>query len=336
MIRPDKVDVSVIIPYAEDWPHLYFTASQAAALLTASKLTHEIIICGNNDKNSQGQAIQDAAIFVTSRDLGDAHNVRMLVNDVPGNGPAANMAAKEAVGKYLCFTDSHVVFHPNIFTECIKVIDRYEDAGLVHSPITWTGVPHNADFSFDNRKRCFQYLYRQFDKTGEWYLHKHFHGTYNHHCVNPNEAYPVAGCGHGFFMVRGDTWKKTGGYHPAQRGYGGREAFVTFKMWLMGYRNFTVPTTNHMHYNGRRLYNWNMDWWYKNNMMQAYLIGGDKWLRIIYDNFRANPRVKPAVIERLMQEGVAESQEQRKFVVDNQKVEFDELFAIWDRDKVFY
>lgn len=332
------VDVSVCIPYASDWPHLYFTVNQIATLMVHSNLTHEIIVCANN---SDKESIKDAAKLITAVDFGTFHKARMIVTDTPSNGQAANACAKEAAGKYMVFTDSHVVLHPNIFTECIRVMDTREDCGMVHSPVTWTGIPFvqdpaSKDMTFANNKRCYQYLYRAFDATGDWYLSRHFHGTYNHTCVDPNDAYPIAGCGHGFFMTRRDVWERVGGYHTGQIGYGGREAFVTFKMWLLGYRNYVTPLTNHIHYNGRRLYSWKMDNWFRNAMQQAYSIGGDKWLDIIYNSFVKKPGVRANVIMQLREEAVATSQAERNFVLSNQRCSFDELFKVWDDTKVFY
>jgi GT2 family glycosyltransferase len=369
------IDVSVCIPFAEDWPHLYFTLNNLAVTLVTSKLTHEFIICANN---SSQRSLDSIKKLITEKDFCSAHKSQLVISDTPANGPAANMACLKASGKYLCFTDSHVIVYPNIFTECIKVIDRYEDAGLVHAPITWTGIPHDENFNFKPNTRCFQYRYKEW-KAGspDWYLWQHFHGTYNHRKAS-DEAYPVAGSGHGFFMVKRDTWNKVGGYHPGQRGYGGREPFVTFKMWLFGYRNFVVPATNHIHYNGRRNYQWSMDLWYRNCMQQAYCIGGEKALNIIYEKFLAKPGNNHDVINRLRQEaisgcqydlaselvskglksrfdkgelgspetykiwensaslGIESSEPIRKFVLDNQKMPFEDLFKVWDEQKVFY
>ena len=153
IIEKPLVDVSICIPFAEDFPHIYFTLNNIVSVLVASKLTHEIIVCANNSSN---QMIEDTRKLITAKDFVNNHKAQLLISDIPANGPAANTAALNAKGKYLCFTDSHVIVHPNIFTECIKVIDQYEDAGLVHSPITWTGVPHDSKFEFGNG-RCFQY-----------------------------------------------------------------------------------------------------------------------------------------------------------------------------------
>jgi GT2 family glycosyltransferase len=369
-----KYDVSVCIPYAEDWPMLYFTLNNIVATLVASKLTHEIIVVANN---STLKFIEDANKLITAVDFQKFHNSQLIVSPIPANGPAANECYKKAQGKYICFTDSHVIVWHNIFTECLKVMDRYEDAGLIHAPIVWTGFPHNADFNFAPGKRCFQYLYRTYKKDDpEWYLWQHFHGQYNHQqCAQ--EAYPIAGCGHGFFMVRNEVWQKIGGYHGGQRGYGGREPFVTFKAWLLGHRNFTVPTTCHCHYNGRRNYFWSNDLWYRNVLQQAYCTGGEKWLDKIYQKFASKKGVRPEVMKMLRDEavsgcaydkssekmaslimgskkseedrteyakiwlgaakmGVESSEPIRKFVVDNQKYEFDDLFKLWDDTGVFY
>ena len=327
--------VSVCIPYSMDWPHIYFTANQAATLLVASKLSHEIIVVANN---SDEQCIEDTAKLITARDFGEPHRAKLIVNDTPSNGVAANIAAQHATGEYLCFMDSHCVLHPNIFEECIKVMEADDLAGLVHAPITWTGVPHNPEnFDFVPGKRCYQYRYREWDnkKPGEWYLHQHFHGTYNHAMQNPR-PYQIAGCGHGFFMVRRSTWEKVGGYHPGQIAYGGREPFVTFKMWLFGFRNYTVPTTNHIHYNGRRMYHWTQDWWYENCMMQAYSTAGEKYLDIIYDKFVAKKGNAKEKLMSMRESAVEKSKSQRAFVLANQQYEFEDLFKLWDDKKVYY
>jgi hypothetical protein len=369
-----KYDVSIIVPMAEDMPHMYFSLNGAAAALVSSKLSHEMRVCVNN---STPKCIEDASKLIEAVDFKKYHNAVMSVSPVPANGPAANEAAKGAQGKYLCFMDSHVVLHPNLFTECIKVMDQYADAGLCHPSITWTGCPYDETFGFARGKRCFQYLYKTYLKDDPtWYISQHFHGQYNHQQCSES-AYPIAGCGHGVFMVRNEVWQKIGGYHGGQRGYGGREPFVTFKSWLFGYRNFSVPTTNHIHFNGRRNYFWSNDLWYRNVLQQAYCTGGEKWLDKIYQKFAAKKGVRPEVMKMLRDEavsgcaydlssekmaslimgskkseedrteyakiwlgaakmGVESSEPIRKFVVDNQKYEFDDLFKLWDETKVFY
>lgn len=331
-------DVSVVIPFGNDFPAIYFTLNNIASILVASKLTHEFIVVVNNTPAENFEEARKS-ILDPANDFGKYHRLTVIHNEIASNGLAANAGAAVATGKYLLMTDAHVIVHPNLFTECIQVMDDNLDAGLVHAPVTWTGIPYAKDpdgsFLFVHSKRCYQYRYREFDKTGDWYLSRHFHGTYNHHLSSP-KPYPIAGCGHGLYMIRRSTWERIGGYHPAQRAYGGREAFVTFKAWLLGFRNFTVPTTNHIHYNGRRHYAWTNDLWLKNNMMQAYSIGGDKWLDIIYASFLKKPGIKLPIIERLRNEAVAESTEQRAFVLANQRCAFDDLFPIWDETKVFY
>jgi GT2 family glycosyltransferase len=348
------VDVSVCIPFAEDFPHIYFTVNNIVSTLVHSGLTHEVLVVVNNTKPETLESARKS-ILDPATDFSKFHKCRVLstpdrstvpydvpqtpMGDIPSNGLAANVAAAAAEGRFLLMCDSHVIVHPNLFTECIKVMEEHEDAGLVHAPVTWTGIPYakNPDgtFRFANNKRCYQYRYREFDETKDWYLSRHFHGTYNHHLTS-EKPYPIAGCGHGLYMVRKSTWDRLGGYHPAQLAYGGREAFMTFKSWLLGYRNFTVPMTNHIHYNGRRLYTWNMDLWMRNNMQQAYCIGGEKWLNIIYENFKKKPGVKAPIIERLRNEAEERSVDQRRFVLDNQKCEFEDLFKLWDSTNVFY
>jgi hypothetical protein len=223
-------------------------------------------------------------------------------------------------------------------------MERDEKAGLVHSPITWTGVPFEPDFSFKKGKRCFQYLYREWDRKkhpGEWYLNQGgFTGTY-HHAQASENPYMIAGCGHGFFMVRREVWEKIGGYHTGQRAYGGRESFVSFKSWLFNFHNYTVPSTNHIHYNGRRLYEWvdgmghrGNDVFWRNTMTQAYSIGGEEWLNKTYEKYKTKPGVRLPVLEKLRQEAVEMSSVERKFVLDNQIMPFNDLFKMWDEMKV--
>lgn len=188
-----ELKVSVCIPVANDWPHLYFTINQAAMLLVNSKLSHEIIVVENN--SSEDFIRSSCKSIICAKDAAIAHNMRMYVSDTPSNGIAANEAAKHATGEYLAFMDSHVVLHPNIFEECIKVMENEKDVGMVHAPITWTGMPFEKDWSLSRGKRCYQYRYREGEPNGPWYLNAHFQGVYNHTLVS-DSPYPIAGCGH--------------------------------------------------------------------------------------------------------------------------------------------
>ncbi len=340
-----KYDVSLCVPFAGGlWESAIQTLNHLAMVLTESRLTHEIIVVANNTPQ---QNIDNIAKLVAASGFGPYHHSRIIVNDIPSNGLAANKAAEKSSGRYLCFTDAHVVVSSNIFTELIRAMNMNDKVGMVHAPITWTGFPHTVDFRAIPNSRCYQYRYREWDKkkhAGQWYLDQHFHGTYSHFndgMMNPRK---IAGCGHGFFMMKNDVWKKVGGYHPAQRSYGGREPFLTFKNWMFGYENYTVPAVHHIHSNLPRGYEWTdetntkfgMDVWYRNCLQSAYCIGGDKWLDKIYGKFSAKKGVKPKVIQEIRDKAVADSKVQRQFVLDNKIIEFDDLWPMFDKQGIFY
>jgi len=345
-----KYDVSVIIPFAaEDINSLWFTLQNIASTLVHSKLTHEIIVianntgakyercpqCNNKFQPRKSQPSEELARGVlTGRDFANFHNTRMLVVDRPSNASAANAGAVEAKGKYLCFADEHIIVHPNMFTECIKTMERHGDAGLVHPYVNWSGAPYGKNFESLGGRSCFQYLYREYDKKKpgvEYWTHA-FHGVYNSKkCAN--EPYPILGCGHGVYMIKHDVWERLGGkdfYHNAQSAVTGREAAPTFKSWLFGYKNYSVCTAGHQHSNLSRSYFWTNDYSMQNNMQMAYIIGGTGALDVIYMSMSKKPGVRPEVLKALRETAQATSEEHRKFVLANQKLEFKDLFDYCD------
>jgi GT2 family glycosyltransferase len=297
---------------------MYFTVNQCILNLVEHKIPHEIIVVVNN---STPEVIEACRKLMTARDM-RFHNAKMLVNEIPSNALGANTAALEAVGEYIAMMDSHVVIASNIFTSCINVLESNSDAGMVHAPISWTGSPYDNNWNYT--KRCYEY---------QMTLERDFHGIYSGD-KRSNDPYPIAMCGHGFYMTRKKDWDIVGGYHSAQRGYGGRETFLSLKYWLFGYRNFTDPRTHHIHYNGRRLYYWTSDMHMKNTFLCAYSIGGKEWSEKIYAHYKQKKGVKEAILQRLYTEAIAESQKEREFVVKNQKMTLDELIQLWKNTKV--
>src|SRR5207248_815115 len=86
-----------------------------------------------------------------------------------------------------------------------------------------------------------------------------------------------------------------GGYGPLClfEGYGGEEMYFDLKMWLLGKKNWIDPKLIHYHFNGTRGYkrHYTSDY-YRNMMMCAFVIGGEKWMHTVYDGFLQEPKFR--------------------------------------------
>lgn len=196
-------------------------------------------------------------------------------NDAMSPPSARQLGTETANGKLLFFLDNHCLPNRGYFDRAVKQLKR-DDVDMIHST---TAYYSGFDLGY-HYKLC---------------LERNFWGTGSFEPQDKENPYRVAMGGHGGFAIRRAVWNEVGGYWMGFRGYGGEEPYFDLKMWLLGKQVWLDPKMIHHHFAGERPYPRHFsDDYYRNMLMCANIIGGQKWMYRVYNSFSENPlRWKP-------------------------------------------
>lgn len=179
---------------------------------------------------------------------------------------ARQLAAERAKGKYMFFFDNHVMVCKDYFKRALLDFEKY-DMGMIHSTTKF----------FEGDPTIYHYKLK---------LTKNFWAEGAMHAEHEFKPYKCAAGGHGGFIVKADTWREMGGYWKGFVGYGAEEITTDLQWWMRGKSIYIDPLVIHYHWAGQRGYarHYSADY-FRNMMMSANIIGGEKWLWKVYDSF---------------------------------------------------
>jgi hypothetical protein len=149
--------------------------------------------------------------------------VRLIDNEKPSSAASMELAAREANGEYIFYTDSHTLIGQETITALLRFFRRHEGEPIafVHAPIQWA---HNSKKA---RKVSFR-LHR--NALGSWGK------MISHECKITWKGMP--------HMIRKDVYNAIGGYGCLAKnnvGWGGLIPYLGIKPWLLGYENWGIP-----------------------------------------------------------------------------------------------
>jgi glycosyltransferase involved in cell wall biosynthesis len=240
----------------------------------------------------------------------------------PLSPPTARaLGAESATGEYLAFFDNHCLVKPGYFKRAKTNMAAY-GMDMLHST-----TRYYADHEY-----CYEYIL-------EPTIRRNFWGAAQDKPYDTENPYRIAVAGHGGFIVRRSVWEEVGGYGPTYlfEGYGGEEMYFDLKMCLLGKTNWIDPQMIHYHWNGARGYDRHFSpEYYRNMMMCAYIIGGDKWLMTVYMSFLRESKSKKVDLFELYV-GAQDRGRGAKEILDRQRtMSLDELFEFFKAHNVRY
>lgn len=269
--RADRADadVSVVIAHRGPVIGLWSTLESCKLDLDASGLSYEFIVVANGEeKLSEDLALQKYWLGKSGH-LGDF--IHVAENMSPPS--ARHLGAQSARGNFLFFFDNHCLVHPGYFKRAVESMTNHNIDVLHSTTRFWMG-------------------------ENSWYeYHMNFARNFwvDRNYTEPLKAespYPIGVAGHGGFAVRADFWKHVDGYWQGFEGYAGEEPYFDLKAWLMGGTVWIDPHVVHVHWSGRRDYNRHYtDDYFRNLLMAAHIIGGEKYLYSVYDSFVGSTRL---------------------------------------------
>lgn len=241
--------------------------------------------------------------------------LRIFYDPVLSNVGTRNKGASYAKYQNIIFADAHIGVKIGTILSTLTALNTY--GGLIHSPVSWMGA------SFENPDPGYQYSYKVGEKI--W-------GTWNKIKVSSTPFYiPITG--HCWLAVKKKEFIEKRGYPFAQRVYGGGEPYLDTKWWMTGSTSMCDPNSLVYHLSAGRDYSWNNIDLIHNMFLVSYILGGTKWADRILITYLNKPGVHPNIIKGVYEEALQEGKEDREWLIENQKMTFEELLRLdWNDD----
>ena len=325
--------LSVIISNRNDTVMLSITVRSCIEELRPLGLKNcEIIIADNSDSN-----IYELLPSVLPTGYYKEGLIKVLRQDFPCLFSARELAAREASGEYILCLDSHMlVGHDTIF-DLVNFMDRHPEPnlGFAHAPISWIhqherAAKHDRDMSVN--------------ELGDW------------NNVYPNErtitwkGMPWI-CNRKWFLDQDKGLNAYGALAKHYISWGGGDMHIGIKPWLLGFKNWAVPTNPCFHIGpfpkidrGKdpnvafvgpdkyRLYSASGNYPHTFGfLVSCYVLGGESMIdrnepaiTKRFGNYINVKKWKPKAIEL--------GQEERQWLLKRQKISFEELLTTkpWD------
>lgn len=320
-------DVSVIIAHRGEPMGLWSTIISCTSDLDKANLDYEFVIFVNGEKDTPSKLKQvNLPIHIdlhstlehlsNSKRLGHA---TILQRNVAAP-TARQLASEHASGKYLFFLDNHCIVEPNYFSEALHTLRN--EADMVHSV---TKFYHGEKLHFHYKIKP----YTNFWGESALLPHSIFH------------EYQMAAGGHGGFAVSASSWSDIGGYWKGFSGYAGEELTTDLQYWMCGRKICMNTKMMHNHWSGKRPYPRHFtDDYYRNLMMSAHIIGGEKYLWKVFAHFhkgntKATISGEPVkTMYGLLEEAYYQSKEEADRLAKRRLIDLDGLLHFFQESNI--
>jgi len=262
------MELSVIIPYVNEWPMNVFTIRNIAEELR-DRADFEIIAINNYCDEVAGQIGN-----IRSDDDKAGEQLKGVMRGHPwlkaldysdklSHWQAKNMGVQASSGKWLFFCDAHCIVSRDALYNMYQYAEEHLDPmeGSIHLPLTY----HIMDY----KSLCYK-LVANLDVGEVAYSFT----PYRPHLAEGSSVYEVpcmSTCG---MMISRELYDYIGGW-PSELGiYGGGEPFINFTLATMGMSKHIFVSNPLTHHGNKRGYSWNFDDHVRNKCIAAYMYGG--------------------------------------------------------------
>ena len=337
---------SVIIPYSQDYPQVWFTVQDKYLRLT-DNYTHdeyEVILVNNGSTGDHlklarrmiGRDEDDPNVFTDHLSRTPSiHRRNLKYIEIPHQlhpKPAINLGAWKAEGKYHVHCDSHTLLNNNFFPLAEEFMDNNESCTVLHSGVSWNVR--------DARVRAYQY---KLGITEEGRGTGNILGTWSTQKIS-DTPYRIAASGTCALVTRGETYKnRYRGYPSALRGYGGGEPYLDILAWMMGDEVYVHPDMFTSHFACTRSRGYHQGGPFvlaRNNMLSWYILGGDKWAEVLLKdtldrNAQRHPDWAPKFYE-MYYEALKLGGFRRRWVEEHAVYTVDEVLKIFKTQGIYH
>lgn len=345
-----KPDLSIIIPFAGEYPQVLFTV-QAIAESLHNKIDFEIIVIDNycqeledqftasrkrvvnqllHKMGDTGEYINEADILQhvpTLKSMQDSRKSGEALKACSGGNPwlkymtydkrlshweCKRLACLEAKADTFLFVDAHCVPSDGIAEMFDLYDDQYRNVSSFHMPLTYKILEWRRLIY----KMVIENNFYGYSFTG-------FPGI-NDAGPDPVEVPCMSCCG---VMLSRELYDKIGGW-PADFGaYGGGENFLNYSLSVIGAQKHIFPGVTLHHHGEKRDYHSTYDGTLWNRLVAHYMFGGVEKLDALISVSKGNPKSINNMRQRILDKPAY--QEQRATIKKNTFVDIDTWAKGW-------
>jgi len=308
------LDLTVIIPFVQEFPQVLFTLQSAYAEFYKSGLSFELIAIDNwctEVKIQEGGRLRDSGgSHIKSLAEEKRPWLRYLEYDEKlSHWQSKNLGVSKCRGKYILFMDSHCILPPRSASSMVRYYMENEEVlnGTLHLPITYMLENQGSDLNYK--------LVTDMD-------HSVVHYAFTRHKPDsrPYRVPCMSTCG---MLMPRKLFSELGGW-PRELGiYGGGENFINFTLAVLGYNVNIYPKTSIFHYAAKRGYHWNHDDYHRNRCIASYMYGGKDFA----ENYIFACKGKPEVWTKIFYGVITKCSEQQEFIEKKRKIDIFDWVA---------
>lgn len=324
-----KKDLSIIIPYIQEYPQILFTIRSIHEQL--KDIDHEIIAVDNlcppaiEQLKSRGKTI-DKGHKNTKKDGSIQNSHIKSMSEVKGNEwlkyiyyedhfshwQAKNEALRQSKSDFIMFIDAHCVPSHNSIPNMYKYyVENWEELnGSIHLPLTY--------HILESRKLIYQLIY---DKE----IHK---CEYSFSSMPKQDIFEVpcmSSCG---MMLHKSFFDKVGLF-PQTGIYSGGEHFLNFVSSIIGRKKWIYAKDGALlhHHGEKRDYHYTWGCYQYNRIVANYMFGGEKWARYFVNNLKISEKDREKLFQKVV--SVEANQKQREKIKKQQVINIEDWAEEW-------
>lgn len=295
-------ELSVIVPYVNEWPQGAFTIASIAEELR-DEVDFEILavdnyVHGPDTGNNPADKLKEHLDAIAK---GTPWLKSLQYNDKLSHWQAKNHAVQNSTGKFLWFCDSHCIVSKGALVRMFNYYKEHHEElnGTLHLPLTY----HVLEY-----RRLIYKLVNEIEKGVVQYSFTGFKPS-----DQPYRMPCMSTCG---MMMSRDLYDLLGGW-PTEMGiYGGGEHFVNFTLAILGKTINIWPDHPLRHHGDKRGYSWRYDDYHRNRMVATFMFGGKD---LLY-KYAKNCKGDKATLHGMAKRVESLCKDQRAYIAQNQKL----------------
>ena len=309
------MELSVIIPFCNEYPQILFTIRSIASDLENRGIDFEIIAVNNHCPQNEEKGREDDGGGNAVAACAKLHSWLKYIHytDKLSHWNAKRVAVARSKGSVLLFVDGHVSFTRDaVYGMWDFYTSNYERLnGSLHLPLTYKIL--------ESRKL----IYKLVVDEGKFYNYS-FTGF-------PGRTYPIdevfevpcmSCCG---IMMSRQIYDCTGGWPEELGVYGGGENFMNYTLSVLGKKKWIYPFGTCFHHGDKRGYEYWYDDYIRNRILAHYLFGGEQVAR----DFVSIAKGRPEVLNQLLDDVMQKTKAHRSLIKSRQQIHITEWVKPW-------
>lgn len=258
------MDVSIVISERGEPHNLVWTLQGLENDLSGSGIKYEYVIVVNGDADKNPLDSDHTYQWLKKKWPWLGGFACLAYNSPGGIYQARNLGADMAKGDQLWFLDAHCLPVPGHFAKAFQFKRTFR--GVYHMGLRY--------FLDKPNRQVYGYTWKPDSFWGAW----------NRTPPVPPD-YRILMNGGACLIIDHDIWDEIGGYNKGLGIYGGGEPYTDIKAQMYGYQVKSRPDTLYYHLATTRGYHWFQTDMWKNFMITAFALGGDKYLDRVYASY---------------------------------------------------